>query len=104
MEVEAISSRMEEMERGDHKGGYLVWEELSVVLPNLVKGAPRRLLSGLSGYAQPGRIMAVMGLSGSGKTTLLDSLAGKLSLWDSQTEHESGWVGSMEKSRRLKIV
>ncbi|KAJ6299481.1 hypothetical protein OIU76_020446 [Salix suchowensis] len=31
------------------------------------------------GYAEPGRIMAIMGPSGSGKSTLLDSLAGRLS-------------------------
>lgn len=39
----------------------------------------RRLLSGLSGFAEAGRIMAVMGTSGSGKSTFLDSLSGRLS-------------------------
>ncbi|GAV67897.1 ABC_tran domain-containing protein/ABC2_membrane domain-containing protein, partial [Cephalotus follicularis] len=58
---------------------YLVWEDLTVVLPNFGKGPTRRLLKGLKGYAEPGRIMAVMGPSGSGKSTLLDSLAGRLS-------------------------
>lgn len=55
---------------------YLVWEDLSVVLPNFKNGHSRRLLDGLSGFAEPGRIMAIMGPSGSGKSTLLDSLAG----------------------------
>lgn len=60
------------------KGGlYLVWEDLSVVLPNFSNNKPtKRLLQGLYGYAEPGRIMAIMGPSGSGKSTLLDSLAG----------------------------
>lgn len=59
---------------------YLVWENLSVMVPNLWNGQSRRLLlDGLSGYAEPGRIMAIMGPSGSGKSTLLDSLAGSLS-------------------------
>uniref|UniRef100_A0A5B6ZBB7 ABC transporter domain-containing protein n=1 Tax=Davidia involucrata TaxID=16924 RepID=A0A5B6ZBB7_DAVIN len=58
---------------------YLVWEDLTVMLPNFGHGPTRRLLHGLSGYAEPGRIMAIMGPSGSGKSTLLDSLAGRLS-------------------------
>ncbi|XP_034688533.1 ABC transporter G family member 15-like [Vitis riparia] len=63
-----------------HEGGtYLVWEDLTVVLPNFGKGPTKRLLQGLTGYAEPGRIMAIMGPSGSGKSTLLDSLAGRLS-------------------------
>lgn len=58
---------------------YLVWENLSVMVPNLWNGQSRRLLlDDLSGYAEPGRIMAIMGPSGSGKSTLLDSLAGRL--------------------------
>ncbi|KAK6937176.1 ABC transporter family G domain [Dillenia turbinata] len=60
-------------------GMYLVWEELTVMLPNIGKKVPtRRLLDGLNGFAEPGRIMAIMGPSGCGKSTLLDSLAGRL--------------------------
>ncbi|KAK9939606.1 hypothetical protein M0R45_016297 [Rubus argutus] len=65
---------------GSGRGAYLVWEDLSVVLPNFSnKGPTKRLLNGLSGFAEPGRIMAIMGPSGSGKSTLLDTLAGRLS-------------------------
>lgn len=65
---------------GAERGTYLVWEDLTVVLPNFGKNKPtKRLLHGLTGYAEPGRIMAIMGPSGSGKSTLLDSLAGRLS-------------------------
>ncbi|KAF2607343.1 hypothetical protein F2Q68_00043973 [Brassica cretica] len=60
------------------RGAYLAWEDLTVVIPNFSGGPTRRLLDGLNGYAEPGRIMAIMGPSGSGKSTLLDSLAGRL--------------------------
>ena len=56
---------------------HLVWEDLTVVVTkNLRKGATKKLLNGLSGFAQSNRIMAIMGPSGSGKSTLLDALAG----------------------------
>ena len=61
---------------GGERGVYLVWEDLTVVLPNFGNGPTKRLLQGLRGYAEPGRITAIMGPSGSGKSTLLDSLAG----------------------------
>ncbi|KAK1277460.1 ABC transporter G family member 15 [Acorus gramineus] len=57
---------------------YLVWEDLTASLPNYGKGQTKKLLKGLSGFAEPGRIMAIMGPSGSGKSTLLDSLAGRV--------------------------
>ncbi|TXG70340.1 hypothetical protein EZV62_005275 [Acer yangbiense] len=60
-------------------GVYLVWEDLTVVAQSLKIGATKKLVSGLSGYAESDRIMAIMGPSGSGKSTLLDALAGRLS-------------------------
>jgi ABC-type multidrug transport system ATPase subunit len=50
----------------------MIWEDLTVTI-----GADnKKLLDGVTGFAQPGRIMAVMGPSGCGKTTLLTSLSG----------------------------
>ncbi|PWA44303.1 ABC-2 type transporter family protein [Artemisia annua] len=80
-------------EHGNDKGGgismgpsmsmkqratYLVWQDLRVMLPNSGDGPTKRLLHGINGFAEPGRIMAIMGPSGSGKSTLLDALAGRL--------------------------
>lgn len=61
----------------DCSGAYLVWEDLTAVIRN--DRSSRRLIDGLTGYALPGRITAIMGPSGSGKSTLLDSLAGRVS-------------------------
>ncbi|XP_058077453.1 ABC transporter G family member 15-like [Magnolia sinica] len=74
----APSGPLLSIERCSSNSAYLVWEDLTVVLPNHGKGSSRKLLHGLNGYCEPSRIMAIMGPSGSGKSTLLDSLAGRL--------------------------
>lgn len=55
----------------------LTWKDLTVTV-TLPKGETQRVLEGLTGYAEPGSLMALMGPSGSGKSTLLDALAGRL--------------------------
>ncbi|PHT34662.1 ABC transporter G family member 11 [Capsicum baccatum] len=86
MEIEAAST---DLEKGvalgtegaalcgiQNSASYLTWEDVTVMLPKFGEGPTKRLLNGLSGYAEPGRIMAIIGPSGSGKSTLLDTLAG----------------------------
>ncbi|XP_019444055.1 PREDICTED: ABC transporter G family member 15-like isoform X2 [Lupinus angustifolius] len=62
-------------------GMVMVWEDLTVELRSFGEDSSqyKKLLNGLTGFAEPGKIMAIMGSSGCGKTTLLDSLAGRVS-------------------------
>ncbi|KAH7277192.1 hypothetical protein KP509_39G038400 [Ceratopteris richardii] len=55
---------------------WLTWRDLTVTVSN--GGDTHKLLHSLTGYAEPGFMMAIMGPSGSGKSTLLDALAGRL--------------------------
>ena len=54
-----------------HKPASLQFENLTYTLNG------RHIISGISGIAQPGQLMAIMGASGAGKSTFLDILARK---------------------------
>ncbi|KAF7803749.1 ABC transporter G family member 11 [Senna tora] len=65
------------------EGVLMTWEDLWVTVPNGKNRKP--ILQGLTGYAKPGQLLAIMGPSGCGKTTLLDALAGRLGSNTKQT-------------------
>ncbi|KAF9607924.1 hypothetical protein IFM89_003738 [Coptis chinensis] len=67
-------------------GVFLTWENLWVTV-SAGKDGSRPILQGLTGYAQPGEVLAIMGPSGCGKSTLLDALAGRLDSNTRQSGH-----------------
>ncbi|XP_057976701.1 ABC transporter G family member 1-like [Malania oleifera] len=61
----------------EEEGVWLTWEDLWVTVSDGKRGN-RAILQGLTGYARPRHLLAIMGPSGCGKSTLLDVLAGRL--------------------------
>lgn len=58
------------------KAVFLTWKDVCVTVPDKKNGGETSILRRITGYAEPGKLLAVMGPSGSGKSTLLDALAG----------------------------
>lgn len=69
---------------GRSSGVYLTWKDISVTVSH-GKGGQHMILDGLTGYAEPQEVLAIMGPSGCGKSTLLDALAGRLGTNTRQT-------------------
>ncbi|PNX70940.1 ABC transporter G family member 11-like protein, partial [Trifolium pratense] len=85
LEIEATSRENVSSNNGgtgreeEEKGISLTWKDLWVtVAASSSKGKMKEsksILDGLTGYAKPGQLLAIMGPSGCGKSTLLDALA-----------------------------
>lgn len=58
-----------------NEGVFLTWNDLCVSV-SISRIGSKNIIEGVTGYARPSELLAVMGPSGSGKSTLLDALAG----------------------------
>lgn len=63
----------ETLEQISKSDSIFTWQNVEYTVP--YQGGQRKLLNGVSGYAKPGLMVALMGASGAGKTTLLNTLA-----------------------------
>ena len=55
----------------------LSWKELDYTVKDKNNnGVEKKILNGISGYVEPGKVLCILGPSGSGKTTLLQTLGG----------------------------
>ncbi|KAJ7547414.1 hypothetical protein O6H91_08G084900 [Diphasiastrum complanatum] len=76
-EEELVNQWFTAAELSDIQPVKLTWRNLNVsLIPD--RGEVHKILDDLTGYAEPGRLLAIMGPSGSGKSTLLDAFAGRL--------------------------
>lgn len=64
-------------EKAEDVHARLTWEDLTVTVTGR-KGGAQEVLQGLTGFAEPRTLTAIMGPSGSGKSTLLDALSSRL--------------------------
>lgn len=78
--IEILESKASTAMKKGGGGAYLTWENLGVAVSNsygnVDKDGRKVILTGATGFAKPGEILAIMGPSGCGKSTLLDALAG----------------------------
>jgi len=60
----------------EEMGMCLTWKDVWVTASVGKNEMSKSILEGLTGYAKPGQLLAIMGPSGCGKSALLDTLAG----------------------------
>ncbi|TXG53959.1 hypothetical protein EZV62_019215 [Acer yangbiense] len=98
IEMETINNS-----KGYHEGVFITWEDIWVMASNGRKGS-KSILEGVTGYARPGQLLAIMGPSGCGKSTLLDALAVKEAVYYSAQLQLPKTMSSSEKKERAETT
>jgi ATP-binding cassette subfamily G (WHITE) protein 2 (SNQ2) len=65
----------DDLEQISSSESIFTWQDIEYTVP--YQGGERKLLNGVSGYAKPGQMIALIGASGAGKTTLLNTLSAR---------------------------
>jgi ATP-binding cassette subfamily G (WHITE) protein 2 (SNQ2) len=71
--LQAVKTEEEALESLAKSDKVFTWQDVEYSVPYL--GGERKLLNKVSGYAKPGKMVALVGASGAGKTTLLNTLS-----------------------------
>ncbi|TID18910.1 ABC drug exporter AtrF [Venturia nashicola] len=71
--LEAVKTEEQALESLAKSDKVFTWQDVEYTVPYL--GGERKLLNRVSGYAKPGKMVALVGASGAGKTTLLNTLS-----------------------------
>lgn len=71
--LEALKTEEQALDSLAKSDKVFTWKDVEYTVPYL--GGERKLLNKVSGYAKPGKMVALVGASGAGKTTLLNTLS-----------------------------
>lgn len=74
----ATKKERDTLEKLSMSDSVFTWKDVEYSVP--YRGGERKLLNRVSGYAKPGKMVALMGASGAGKTTLLNALSQRQSV------------------------
>lgn len=72
-QLQAVETEEQALESLAKSDKVFTWQDVEYTVPYL--GGERKLLNKISGYAKPGKMVALVGASGAGKTTLLNTLS-----------------------------